>query len=65
VRARFSATVQTSPGAHPASYTMQTGAFPGVKRQGRSVDLPPSSSAEVKERVDYTANPPLGLRGLF
>ena len=25
VRARFTATVQTGPGAHPASYTMGTG----------------------------------------
>ena len=25
--------------------------FPGVKRPGRGVELPPSSSAEVKERV--------------
>jgi len=28
---RFSAPVQTSPGAHPASCTMGTGSFPGVK----------------------------------
>ena len=31
VGARFSAPVQTSPGAHPASCTMGTGSFPGVK----------------------------------
>jgi hypothetical protein len=30
---------------------MGTGSFPGVKRPGRGVDHPPSSSAEVKERV--------------
>ena len=29
--ARFSAPVQTSPGAHPASCTMGTGSFAGVK----------------------------------
>jgi hypothetical protein len=29
-RSRFSATVQTGSGAHPASYTMGTGAFPAV-----------------------------------
>jgi hypothetical protein len=29
--ARFSAPVQTGPGAHPASGTMRTGSFPGVK----------------------------------
>ena len=31
VGARFSAPVQTGHGAHPASYTMGTGSFPGVK----------------------------------
>ena len=50
--ARFSAPVQTGPGSHPASYTMDTGSFPGVKRPGRGADHPPSSSADVKERVD-------------
>jgi len=30
VGARFSASVQTSPGAHPASCTMGIGSFPGV-----------------------------------
>ena len=29
--ARFSAPVQTGPGTHPASCTMGTGFFPGVK----------------------------------
>jgi len=38
--AKFSAPVQTSPGAHPASCTMDTGSFPGVKR-GRNVTLIP------------------------
>ena len=37
--ARFSASVQTGPGAHPASYTMGTGSlFPGVKWPGRDAD---------------------------
>ena len=36
--ARFSAPVQTGPGAHPASCTMCTGSFPGVK-SGRDVTL--------------------------
>jgi hypothetical protein len=48
---RFSAPVQTGPGAHPASCTMGTGSFTGVKRLGRGVDHPPPSSAEVKERL--------------
>jgi len=47
--ARFFAPVQTGPGAHPATYTLGTGTFPGVKRPGRGVDHPPSSIAEVKE----------------
>jgi len=49
---RFSAPVQTDPGAHPASYTMDIGSFPRVKRPEYGVDYPPPSSAEVKERVE-------------
>ena len=44
VGARFSAPVQTDPGAHPASCTMGTGSFPGVKRPGRGADPAPPSS---------------------
>ena len=53
VGARFSAPVQTGPEAHPASCTMGTGSFPGVSC-GRGVTLTPhpSSSAEVKNRVE-------------
>jgi len=40
VGARFSAPVQTDPGAHPATCTMGTGSFPGVK-SGRVVTLTP------------------------
>jgi hypothetical protein len=40
VGARFYAPVQTGPGAHPASCTMATGAFPGVE-SGRGVTLTP------------------------
>jgi len=38
--ARFSATIQTGPGAHPTSCTMGTGSFPGAK-SSRSVTLTP------------------------
>ena len=38
--ARFSAPVHTGPGAHPASCTIGTASFPGVKR-GRGVMLTP------------------------
>jgi len=40
VWARFSTPVQTGPEAHPASCTMNTGSFPGVK-SGRGVTLTP------------------------
>jgi len=49
--------------AHPASYTMGTGSFLGVKWLGCGVDHPPPSSAEVKEREElylYTSGPVLG-----
>ena len=49
---RFSAPVQIGPVAHPGSYKMGTGFFPGVKRQGCGVDHPLPSSAEVIERVE-------------
>jgi len=48
VETRLSAPIQTGPGAHPASYTMGTGSFRGVKRPRRGVAYPPTSSAEVK-----------------
>ena len=34
VGVRFTAPVQTGPGAHPASYTMGAGSFPGGKTAG-------------------------------
>jgi len=40
VWAKFSAPVQTSSEAHPTSYTMGVGFFPGVKGPGRGVDHP-------------------------
>ena len=47
--ARFSAPVQTGPGAHPASYTMGTGSFPGENRPGRGVDHPPHLAPRLKK----------------
>jgi hypothetical protein len=46
---RFFTHVQTSPGAHPASCTVGTGSFLGVKQSGRGADHPPPSSAKVKK----------------
>jgi hypothetical protein len=67
VGARFSPPVQTGPGAHPASYTMGTGSFPGVKRPRLGVDHPPPSSAEVKQGIElylyYPSGPPWPVIG--
>jgi hypothetical protein len=46
--ARFFAHVQTGPAAHPASCTVGTGSFPGVKRPGCGADDPPPPSVEVE-----------------
>jgi len=63
--ARFSAPVQTGPGAHPTSCTMGTGSFPGGKEQpGRDADPSPPSSAVGHERVElylYSPYEPYGL----
>jgi hypothetical protein len=58
--ARFSPPVQTGPGTHPASYTMGTGSFPGVKRPGCGIDHPPPSSTEVKQTVEPYVYSPSG-----
>ena len=39
-------------GLHAASYTMDTGSFPVVKRSGRGADHPPPSSTEVEGRIE-------------
>ena len=46
-------------GAHPTSYTMGTGSFPGVKQLGCG-NHPPPSSAKVKESVDLYLYFPFG-----
>jgi hypothetical protein len=58
--ARFWTPVQTGPGAHPVSFTVGTGSFPGVKRPGRGLDHPPLSSADVEERVELYLYSPAG-----
>ena len=50
----FSSPVQTGPQAKPASYTMSTGSFLGVKRPGIDVNHPPQSGAEIKKVWNYT-----------
>jgi len=59
--ARFSTTIQTSPGAHPAYHTMGTRSLSrGVKQPGRSTNHPPPSSAEDKQRVKLYLSSPSG-----
>jgi hypothetical protein len=43
-----------------ACFTAGTGSFPGLNRPGRGVDHPPSSSTEVKKRVELCLYSPLG-----
>jgi len=50
VRTRFSSHVHR--GAHPASYTVGTGSFPGIKQSVRGVDQPPHSSSEVEGKAE-------------
>jgi hypothetical protein len=61
VEARFSAPVQTGPGAHPASCTMGTGSFSGVE-SGRSVTLTPHSLLVPRSKKQSRAIPLLSLR---
>ena len=60
VGVKFSAPVQTGPASHPASCTMGTGSFLGVKRPGRGADHPPPSSAEVEGRAELYLYSPSG-----
>ena len=64
---RFSAPVQTDPGAHPASCTMGTGSFPGVK-SGRGVTLTPHPLLVLwsrKSRAIPLPPPSYGPYGLY
>jgi hypothetical protein len=58
--AEFSAPDQNGPEAHPASYTVGTEFFQGVKRPGRGDDYTPPPSAEVKERAELYLYSPSG-----
>ena len=51
---RFSAPVQTDPGVHPASSTMDNGSFPVVKRSGSGVDHPPHLAPRLKKEQSCT-----------
>jgi hypothetical protein len=57
----FSASIQTGPGANPASHTMSTGSFLEVNRLEHGVNHPPLSSTAVKKEVELY---PYSLSGL-
>ena len=63
--ARFSAPVQTGPGAHTASCTMGSGSFPGIK-SGRGVTLTPHPFyCRGQERIKLYFYFPYGQYGLY
>jgi len=62
VRAKFFPPVQTGAGIHPASYTMGTGFFPGVKRPRRGADHSRHLASRLRE-YSFTSTSPLGLQG--
>jgi hypothetical protein len=65
VGARFSAPVQTGPGAQPASCKMGTGSFPGVK-SGRGDTNPSSPSSAIgHEKVELYLYSPYAPHGLY
>jgi len=65
VGASFSAPFQAGPGAHPASYIMDTESFPGVNRPGCGVDHPPHLAPRLKKEYNNTSSPALCRRGLL
>ena len=50
----FSRNLETGPGAHPTSLSMDTGVLSlGINRAGRGDDHPPSCSAEINYELRY------------
>ena len=50
-RRDFLSPIRNSPGAHPASCTMGTGSFPGVRQPGHDIDHPLPYYTKVTKRV--------------
>jgi hypothetical protein len=59
IGAKFSAPVQTGPGAHPASYIPFTGSFPAASRPGSGVDHLPHLAPRLKKVHIYISTPPV------
>jgi hypothetical protein len=49
----FYAVVRTGPGVHPASYTMGTGLFPGLKRPKRGVNTNRHLAPKLNKQYSY------------
>jgi hypothetical protein len=60
----FSKTVQTAPGAHPASYSIGNGVLPGLKLLKRDADHSTPSTAQVKNEWSCTSTPPICPHGM-
>jgi hypothetical protein len=65
VGARFSAPVQTGPGAHPPPCTMGNRSLSVVKWPGRDVDRSPPPRAEVKEGIELPVSAFMGELYLY
>jgi hypothetical protein len=56
---RTYAPIQTGPGAHPVSYRMGIGSFPGVKRPGRDFTQNPHLAPRLNKVESYTSAHPV------
>ena len=66
VAARFSAPVQTGPGAHPASCRIGTGSLSrGLSGQGVALTTHSHLAPRLKKEYRYASTHFLGLHGLF
>ena len=66
VGARYYATVQTGPGAHPASCTIGTGSFSrGQSGGGVALTNHYHLAPKLRKEQSFTFTPLMGLRGLF
>ena len=60
IESRWGEIFRTFPGTHPASCTMCTGSFPGVKRPGLGADHPPPPECRGHDRVGLYLYSPSG-----
>ena len=63
VGARFSAPIQTGPGAQLAFCTVRSGPFQGIKWSGHGVNHLPHIAPRLKKEYNYTSTPHLCVQG--